>query len=147
MSQESPVTITWNTGAASAVLVVPGDLIAEPLSVSGRQDVFDAAGMGVTESYFRALGGAVLDLSLTLENDESTLLAALSKHLDLEGNWIGPDGKSGTLTIVDEDETWSEVFSPCVLLEISPALPADTGAATVRRTLRFASAPPTFNIL
>jgi hypothetical protein len=102
--------------------------------------------MGVAEAYFRALGGAVVDLTFTLEVDESTLAAALGHHLDMQANWIGLDGKSGTLTIesTDADDLWEAVFTPCALAEISPALPSGTGAATIRRALRFVSAPPTF---
>lgn len=148
MTQTCPVKITWERGpSSSVVLVASGDWIAAPLSGNGQQEVFDVPGMGVVEAYFRALGGAALDLTLTLETDESTLLAALGDHLDLQGNWIGLDGKSGTLTIESEDadDLWEAVFTPCALMEVSPNLPSDTGAATVRRALRFVSAPPTFN--
>ena len=145
MSQSCPVTITWHNGTAADVLCVPDDWVAEPLSISGRQDVFDVPGMGVMEAYFKALGGAALELELALEADESTLLAALAMHLDLQGEWIGEDGKSGTLTIEAEDETWSAVYSPCVLLTVTPELPAGTGATTVRRVLHFVSAPPIYN--
>lgn len=145
MSQTCPVTITWERGPSSSVeLVAVGEWIGEPLSASGRQDVLDVPGMGVVEAYFRALGGALLDVSFTLEADEATLADALEKHLDLQGNWMGLDGKTGTLTIEPEDASWQQVFTPCILADLTPALPGDTGAATVRRTLRFVSAPPTY---
>jgi hypothetical protein len=149
MTQTCPVKITWNTGTTSVTLVSAGDWIGEPLTANGRQEVLDVAGIGVAESYFRALGGAALDLRFTLERDEDTTSAAAAKLIDLQASWLGLDGKSGTLTIAstDEDDEWTLVFTPCVFVDITPDLPGDTGAATLRRKLRFLAAPPNFTQL
>lgn len=114
------------------------------MSAGGKQDVFEKAGMDVAEAYFRALGGALVEVKIMLEEDKSTLADALAAHIDLHADWIGLPGKAGVLTIEAEDESWSLVFPRCVLVPVSSSLPGDTGAATVRRTLQFVSSPPIY---
>lgn len=145
MTQTCPVTITWQRGPTfSVVLVAAGEWIAAPMSATGQQDVFETPGMGNVEAYFRALGGAVLDLQFELEDDQASTATAVEKHLDMQAAWFGLDGRVGTLTIEPEDESWSAVFHPCVLRDLTPSLPSGTGAPTLRRKLRFAAAPPTY---
>lgn len=145
MSIVSPVRITWQRNSSASVeLVAVGELLAAPMVTSGRQDVLEVASMGANEEFFRALGGALLTIDLHLEHDLADLDTSLVRLLDMQTTWIGQAGHVGTLTVEAEDVSWYATFTPCVLGELVPELPTDTGAATIRRRLRFTSAPPTY---
>jgi len=134
MSTQSPFSIIYTPeGGSPITLAEIGSWLDWP-TFEGSQNLFERDGVMAGNSFFRPLGGAVVAINFTVEEDMPDLISALDDFIDTPM----PDG--GSLAFDAEDGSDPIIFTHAVI-SITPALP--TGPlATVARAISIQASLP-----
>jgi len=134
MSTQSPFSIIYTPeGQAPITLAEVGSWLDWP-TFEGSQSLFERDGVMAANSFFRPLGGAMVAITFTVEEDMPDLITALDDFIDT----LMPDG--GSLAFNAEDGTDPIIF-PRAVISITPALPTGP-VATVARSISIQASLP-----
>lgn len=126
MSYQSLIAIVFTPRGGSPTTLVEADGWLEVLpEFEASQRLRESDGVILAQSFFRPLGGATVSFQLGIETDEVTRLAAQNAFLG-----VSLSG-SGELAFVAD--AWTATFEHAVLADVTPSLPAGTGAPTLVR--------------